>query len=87
MKLRFILFRRARVYYCEDTTTRKQSSLKTKDKVEPLALLHSQSESFRQTRLNVQIARAYLTASDPAVSGLTSDGSSQQTSCTPPKNR
>jgi len=65
MKSRFILFRRSRVFYYEDTTTRKQTSLKTKDKAEALALLHARNESFRQTRLNVQIARAYLTASDP----------------------
>lgn len=71
MKSRFILFRRARVYYCEDTTTRKQSSLKTKDKTEALAILHARNESFRQSRLNVQIARAYLTASDPAMSTRT----------------
>jgi hypothetical protein len=29
MKQRFILFRRAGVYYSEDTTTRKQISLRT----------------------------------------------------------
>src|SRR5581483_7038898 len=62
MKSRFILFRRAGVFYCEDTTTRKQSSLKTKDKTEALALLQARNESFRQTDLNTQIAMAYLSA-------------------------
>ena len=57
--------------YCEDRTFRKQSSLKTKDKAEALAILHARNESFRQTRLNIQIARAYLTASDPAMSTCT----------------
>ena len=32
MEQRFILFRRGEVYYCEDTKTRKQTSLHTKDK-------------------------------------------------------
>jgi len=68
MKSRFILFRRARVYDCEDTTARKQTGLKTEDKAEALALLHARNESFRRTRLNVQIARAYLTAGDPNMS-------------------
>jgi integrase len=71
MKARFILFRRAGVYYCEDTTTRKQTSLKTKDESEAVTILNARNESFRQPRLNVQIARAYLTASDPAMSNRT----------------
>jgi hypothetical protein len=39
MKPRFILFRRAGVFYAEDTTTRKQSSLRTKDEAEALTLV------------------------------------------------
>jgi hypothetical protein len=71
MKARFILFRRAGVYYCEDTTTRKQTSLKTKNESEAVTILNARNESFRQPRLNVQIASAYLTASDPAMSNRT----------------
>ena len=66
MKSRYILFRRAGVYYCEDTTTGKQTSLRTKDEGEAQALLNAKNESARQPALNLQIARAYLTASDPA---------------------
>jgi len=51
VKSRFILFRRAGTYYCEDKTTGKQSSLKTKDRAEALAILYARNESFRQTRL------------------------------------
>ena len=65
MKTRFILFRRGGVYYCEDTTTGKQSSLRTKSEAEALVVLNARNESFRQPILNLQIARAYLTASDP----------------------
>ena len=66
MKQRFILFRRGGVYYSEDTTTRKQHSLRTKDETEAQTLLNAKNESFRQPVLNLQIARAYLTASAPA---------------------
>lgn len=66
MNARFILFRRAGVCYCEDTTSRKQSRLKTKDKAEAHTLLNARNESFRQPRLNVQIARTCLSAGDPA---------------------
>ena len=67
MKTRFILFRRAGVFYSEDTTTRKQHSLRTKDEAEALSILHSKNEAHRQPVLNLQIARTYLTATDPEV--------------------
>ena len=41
MKSRFILYLRSGIYYLEDTTTRKQQSLRTRDKAEALALLHA----------------------------------------------
>ncbi len=44
MKQRFILYRRSNgTYYCEDTQTRKQESLKTRDEAEALTLLHSKN--------------------------------------------
>lgn len=60
------MFRRAGVFYAEDTTTGKQSSLRTRDETEAVTLLNAKNESFRQPVLNLQLARAYLTASDPA---------------------
>lgn len=71
MKARFILFRRAGMYYCEDTVTCKQTSLRTKKESEAVTMLNARNESFRQPQLNIQIARAYLTASDPAMSTRT----------------
>ena len=71
MNQRFILFRRAGVFYCEDTTTGKQISLRTKDPAEAQTLLHAKNESFRQPVLNLQIARAYLAASDASVASRT----------------
>jgi hypothetical protein len=51
MKTKFTLFRRGGVFYTQDSTTGKQASLRTKDETEAKSL---------------HIARAYLTASDPA---------------------
>ena len=59
MKSRYILFRRSGVCYAEDTVTRKQYSLRTKDESETMVLLNVRNESFRQPVLNLQIARAY----------------------------
>ena len=59
MKSRFIMFRRSGVYYSEDTVTRKQHSLRTKDESEAMTLLNAKNESFRQPVLNRQIARTY----------------------------
>lgn len=59
------------MYYCEDTTTGKQTSLRARNESEAATILHAKNESFRQPVLNLQIARAYLTASDPAMSTRT----------------
>ena len=64
MKQGFILYQRSGTFYCEDTQTRKQQSLRTKDEAEAKALLHSKNEAFRQPLLNQQIALAYLSATD-----------------------
>jgi hypothetical protein len=50
-RARFILYCRAGVFYCEDTVTRKQQSLKTKDREETQALLHARNEALRQPAL------------------------------------
>ncbi len=71
MNHRYILFRRAGVFYSQDTTTGKQISLRTKNGSEAATLLHSKNEAHRQPVLNLQIARTYLTASDPEVAKRT----------------
>ena len=48
MKSRFILFRRAGVFYAEETATGKQTSLRTKDEAEALTLLNVKNEATRQ---------------------------------------
>jgi hypothetical protein len=65
MKTKFNLFRRNGVFYTEDTTTGKQTSLRTKDETEARSLLNAKNEAQRQPTLNLHLARAYLTASDP----------------------
>jgi integrase len=61
------MFRRDNgVYYTEDNTTGKQASLHTKDETEAASLLHAKNEAQRQPVLNLHLARAYLSASDPA---------------------
>jgi hypothetical protein len=47
MKQRFILFRRPGVFSGEDTTTRKQLSLRTKDRAEAITLLNTKNEAIR----------------------------------------
>ena len=71
MKQRFILFRRAGVFYSEDTTTRKQTSLRTKDQAEAITLLNTKNEATRQPAMNLQIAQVYLQYGDPALAART----------------
>ncbi len=67
MKPRFTLFRRGRTFYCQDTIDGRQTSLRTTDEGEANILLHARNEAYRQPTLNLHIARAYLSATDPEV--------------------
>jgi len=71
MNQRYILFLRAGVFYYEDRETRKQISLRTRDRAEALTLLHAKNEAARQPVLNLQMAQVYLAASDPEVATRT----------------
>jgi integrase len=66
MKTKYTLFRRGGIYYSQDTATGKQKSLRTRDETEAQRLLNAMNEAQRQPVLNLHLARAYLTASDPA---------------------
>jgi integrase len=66
MKQNYRLFRRGNIYYSEDSATGRQQSLGTKDKSTAARLLHAKNEATQQASINLQIARVYLTASDPA---------------------
>src|SRR5437762_12039758 len=73
MKRRFTLYRRklGGMFYIEDTQTRKQESLGTKDRREAESLLNTRNEAARQPHLNLQIAKAYLSGTDSGVSTRT----------------
>lgn len=72
MKLKFRLFQRSTgIYFIEDRETKKQESLRTRDKAEAERVLHARNEAHQQPLLNLQIARAYLLAGDPAVATRT----------------
>jgi hypothetical protein len=73
MKQRFILYRRkvGGMSYVEDTQTKKQESLGTKDRAEAKSLLNARNEAARQPQLNLQIATAYLAGTDSGVATRT----------------
>jgi integrase len=71
MKNRFILFQRSGVFYCEDTSNGRQTSLRTKDKADAVRLLHVKNEAAHQPAMNLQIAQVYLQHGDPALAART----------------
>lgn len=71
MKAKYTLFRRGEMFYCEDTTTGKQTSLRTKIESEAQTLLHTKNEAVRQPTMNLQIAQVYLQHSDTALASRT----------------
>jgi len=71
MKNRFILFVRSGIFYCEDTSTGKQNSLRTRDRADAERLLHVKNEALHQPAMNLQIAQVYLQHGDPAIATRT----------------
>ena len=73
MKRRFILYRRKRggMFYLEDTQSKKQESLHTKNRADAVSVLNARNESTRQPQLNLQIAKAYLSGTDSSVTTRT----------------
>ena len=72
MKLRYRLFKRNNgIFFIEDRTNKKQESLKTRNKGAAQRIFNAKNEAYLQPAINLQIARAYLMASDPLVIGRT----------------
>ncbi len=66
MKNSYRLYRRrGGVYYAEDVETRRQESLKTKDKATAVQLLGAKNAAAQQPSLNLAVARVHLAAHDP----------------------
>ena len=66
MKTKLTLFRRNGIYYSQDSNTGRQKSLGTRDETTARKLIEATNEAHRSPILNLQLARAYLSASDPA---------------------
>lgn len=73
MRARYRLYFREKTgrYYIHDDLTGKQESLHTKDKETAQRLFHSRCEAEKQPAINLQIARAYLAATDSQISTRT----------------
>src|ERR1051326_5410449 len=66
MRPRYRMFLRGTVYWVQDNENGKQETLRTKDRDEAERLLNVKNEAHRQPWVNLQIARQYLNAADPA---------------------
>jgi hypothetical protein len=72
MKNRYRIYRRSGgVFYLVDKLTNKRESLQTSDPDEARRILSAKNESTKTPTINLQIARAYLMASDPSFSTRT----------------
>jgi hypothetical protein len=71
MKHRFILFQRSGIFYSEETTTGKQTSLRTRDRADAQRLLNAKNEAAHLPAMNLQIAQVYLQHGDPALATRT----------------
>jgi hypothetical protein len=66
MKNRYRVFRRGwGTYYCEDLVTKKQTTLKTRDKDEAYRLVAAQNENEDAPAFSLHLARVYWKAGDP----------------------
>ena len=62
---------RSGTFYWEDTKTRAQGSLKTKNRSDATKLLAAKNETNRQPSLNRELGRVYMKAADPALTTRT----------------
>ena len=67
MKNRYRVFRRGwGTFYCEDLATKKQESLRTRDRDEAFRLVAAKNETHEGPAFSRQLARVYWKAGDPA---------------------
>jgi len=72
MKNRYRVFRRSwGAYYCEDLVTKKQESLKTRDKDKAFRLVAAKNETEEAPAFSLHLARVYWKAGDPAAAKRT----------------
>jgi hypothetical protein len=86
MKQRYRVFRRGwGTFYCEDLVTKKQESLKTRDKDEAHRLVAAKNETQDGPAFSRQLARVYWKAGDPA--GATRNWQRAMDELVSPQNR
>ncbi len=61
----FRLYRRGKTFYCEHTETKKQQSLRTKDRMEANRLLVAMNAGDNSVALNRELGRIYLMSAEP----------------------
>lgn len=72
MKSRYRVFRRGwGTFYCEDLVTKKQETLKTRDKDEAYRLVAAKNETEASPAFSLHLARVYWRAGDPAAASRT----------------
>jgi len=72
MKNRYTVFlRKWGTYYCEDRVTKKQTTLKTRDKDEAYRLVAAKNETEDAPGFSLHLARVYWQAGDPAAARRT----------------
>ena len=72
MKQRYRVFRRSwGTYYCEDLVTKKQETLRTRDKGEAYRLVAAKNESEQSPAFYLHLARVYWKAGDPVAASRT----------------
>jgi hypothetical protein len=72
MKARYRVFQRGwGTFYCEDLQTKKQESLRTRDKDEAFRLVAAKNETEQAPGFSLHLARVYWKAGDPAAATRT----------------
>lgn len=71
MKPRFRVFRRGTKFYKRDTLTGQRTSLGTSCRKEAQRLVDAENQSYADPALSHELAKAYLTSSDPLAKSRT----------------
>jgi len=71
MKAGYRLYRRNGIFYAHDNGTGKQQTLRTRNRAEANRLLVAMNEAMHTRAFNLQLARVYLSASEPKMASRT----------------
>jgi hypothetical protein len=65
MKQKYWVCKRNKVFFSFDSETGKRESLRTADKEEAKRIIRAKNDAATQPAINISIARAYLSGTDP----------------------